>query len=245
MFIAKKALIMRKQWVGLALLSLAGCSGSPPLETPSSDLSVMRQAQMPTPTGVDLLTPDRPYLIGPFDKLKIEVFGVEELQREIQTDASGNFLFPLVGQINGGGRSPSELAIEIEDKLRGTFVRNPSVTVNLEESLSQLITVDGEVKRPGSYPVIGRMTLIKAIASAQGVDEYASLKDVVVFRTVNGQRYAGLYNLDAIRKGTYEDPELFANDVVVVGDSPSRRMFKDLLQASPLLTTPLIILAQQ
>lgn len=236
---------MRKVWVSLVVLSLTGCAGSPPLQNPSSQLSIMRQAQMPVPTGVDLLTPDRPYLIGPFDKLKIEVFGVEELEREIQTDASGSFLFPLVGEIKGGGRSPSELAKEIESRLKGKFVRNPSVTVNLEESLSQLVTVDGEVKRPGSYPVLGRMTLIRAIAAAQGVDEFASLKDVVVFRTVDGQKYAGLYNLDAIRKGAYEDPELFANDVVVVGDSPGRRLFRDLLQASPLLTTPLIILAQQ
>jgi polysaccharide export outer membrane protein len=101
------------------------------------------------------------------------------------------------------------------------------------------------VKKPGSYPVIGKMTLIKAVAQAEGTAQFASLKDVVVFRTVDGKRYAGLYNLSAIRKGIYEDPEIFANDVVVVGDSPGRRLFQDLLQASPLLTTPLIILAQQ
>ena len=68
------------------------------------------------------------------------------------------------------------------------------------------------------------------------------LDDVLVFREVGGQKFVGVYNLGAIRRGNYADPEIFPNDVVVVGDSPQRRMFKDILQASPLLTTPLIIL---
>ena len=53
---------------------------------------------------------------------------------------------------------------------------------------------------------------------------------------------AALYSLKAIRSGAYDDPEVFANDVIVVGDSQARRIFKDVLQASPLITTPLLIL---
>lgn len=230
---------------GLLAACLAGCSGTPPLSTPGAGLSVVSQTTMPVPSGSDLLVPDRPYVVGPFDKLKVDVFGVEELEREVQTDASGNFLFPLIGVVEAGGKTPAELARLMEDRLRGRYIRDPYVTINLDESLSQLVTVDGEVKKPGSYPVVGKMTLIKAVAAAEGTAQFASLKDVVIFRTVDGKRYAGLYNLSAIRKGTYEDPEIFANDVVVVGDSPGRRLFQDLLQASPLLTTPLIILAQQ
>jgi polysaccharide export outer membrane protein len=65
---------------------------------------------------------------------------------------------------------------------------------------------------------------------------------VVIFRTIEGQRYAGLYNLKAIRRGTYSDPAVFANDIVVVGDSKARRLFKDLIQVAPALLTPIIIL---
>ena len=65
-----------------------------------------------------------------------------------------------------------------------------------------------------------------------------------MFRKVGEQQYAGLYNLEAIRRGNYPDPEIFANDLVVVGDSPQRRLFKDILQSAPLLTTPLIVLTQ-
>jgi len=231
---------------GLLATCVAGCNGTPPLQNPSPNLTVVEyQSSMPLPTAADLVVTGRPYLVGPFDKLKVDVFGVDDLRREVQTDASGNFLFPLIGVVEAGGKTPAELAALIESKLRGRFIRDPSVTINLDESLSQLVTVDGEVRKPGSYPVLGKMTLIKAVAAAEGTAQFASLKDVVVFRTVNGLRYAGLYNLAAIRKGVYEDPEIFANDVVVVGDSPGRRLFLDLLQATPLLTTPLIILAQQ
>jgi polysaccharide export outer membrane protein len=55
---------------------------------------------------------------------------------------------------------------------------------------------------------------------------------------------AALYNLKAIRRGQYNDPEVFANDVVVVGDSAARRLFKDFLQVAPLLSTPIIVLLQ-
>jgi polysaccharide biosynthesis/export protein len=89
---------------------------------------------------------------------------------------------------------------------------------------------------------MGKMTLQRAVARAGGTTEFAKLDDVVVFRTVEGKQYAGLYNLQAIRRGNYADPEIFANDVIIVGDSPARRRFRDFLQAAPLLTSPLVLL---
>ena len=94
--------------------------------------------------------------------------------------------------------------------------------------------------KPGLYPVVGRMTLMRAVATAKGTTEFARLDDVVVFRTVGDRQMAALYNLGAIRRGAYPDPELYASDVVVVGDSPGRRLFRDILQAAPLITAPII-----
>ncbi len=207
-----------------------------------SDVSVVSTAGLPEPTRGDLLSSNRPYLIGPFDKLKIDVFGIEDLSKEVQIDASGRLSFPLIGVVEASGLTPGELADEIEGRLQGRYVRNPEVTVNLEETVSQVITVDGQVDKPGLYPVIGRMTLMRAVATAGGTGEFAKLDDVVIFRTVDGKQLAGLYNLKAIRRGNYGDPEVFANDVIVVGDSQARRLFKTIIEASPLITTPLIIL---
>jgi polysaccharide biosynthesis/export protein len=209
----------------------------------SNGVSVVPATELLPPERIDLFEQNRPYLIGPFDKLSIDVFGIEELSaKEVQTDAGGRISFPLAGIIDAAGHTPGELEEMIEERLRGRFVRDPQVTVNLKETVSQVVTVDGQVKEPGLYPVIGRMTLMRAVATAKGASEFARLDDIVIFRTVNGQKMAALYNLKAIRRGFYNDPEVFANDVVVVGDSKARRLFRDALQIFPLLTTPLILL---
>lgn len=236
---------MRKMTRGIVVLPLAiaiaGCAGTPPLGT-SPGVTVVEQSILPPPTRADLSAADRPYYIGPFDKLDIDVFGVEELQRTVQIDASGMLSFPLIGVVEASGKTPGELATAIEERLRGNYVRDPNVTVNLNETVSQVVTVDGQVANPGVFAVVGKMTLERAVARAGGVTELAKLSDVVVFRTVGGQRYAGLYNLQAIRRGNYPDPEVFASDVIIVGDSKARRMFRDLMQVAPLLSTPLIVL---
>ncbi|GAB5482734.1 MAG: polysaccharide biosynthesis/export family protein [Parasphingorhabdus sp.] len=222
---------------------LASCAGSSVVGS-SPNVTLVSSDDLPEPSRADLLATNRPYLIGPFDKLNIDVFGIEDLNKKVQIDASGRLSFPLVGVIEAAGSTPDELANEIEKRLRGRYVRDPQVTVNLDETVSQVITVDGQVDKPGLYPVIGRMTLMRAVATAGGTTEFAKLNDVVIFRNADGQQMAGLYNLKDIRRGNYSDPEVFANDVVIVGDSQARRIFKDFLQASPLLTTPLIILFQ-
>ena len=227
-----------------AVAMLSGCvshqlGGDP-------EVRVVDTTKLPAPSRADVQSDERPYLVGPFDKLTIDVFGISELsQREVQTDASGRLSFPLVGTLEVSGHTPSEIEQMIRDRLRGSYVRNPQVTVNLKETVSQVITVDGEVREPGLYPVIGRMTLMRAVATAKGVAQFAKLDDVVVFRTVGGQRYAALYNLKAIRRGAYTDPEVFANDVVVVGDSQSRRLFASFVQLAPLLSGPLIVALQR
>lgn len=230
--------------IALMVSVLVSCAGSRVLGGAES-VKVISGTELPQPARADLIAQDRPYLIGPFDKLTIDVFGIEELsKKEVQTDASGRISFPLAGVVEAAGRTPAEVEEVLEQRLRSGFVRDPQVTVNLKETVSQVITVDGQVREPGLYPVIGRMTLIRAVATAKGTDEFAKLDDVVVFRTVDGQQYAALYNLKAIRRGGYPDPEVFANDVVVVGDSASRRLFKNALQIAPLLTTPIILLLQ-
>lgn len=235
----------RLTWLVLMSFLLSSCAGSQALGGAKS-VKVLTSTELPPPQRSDLIAQDRPYLIGPFDKLLIDVFGIDELsKKEVQTDASGRISFPLAGVVEAAGRTPAEVEDILEERLRKGFVRDPQVTVNLKETVSQVITVDGQVKEPGLYPVIGRMTLIRAVATAKGTAEFAKLDDVVVFRTVGGQQYAALYNLKSIRRGGYPDPEVFANDVVIVGDSKAKRLFKDALQVVPLLTTPLIILLRR
>lgn len=222
-------------------LLCAACAHAVPF-TPGPHLTLVPATSLPPPADIDPNSSERPYRVGAFDKLGIAVFGMPELTQTVQVDASGRIAVPLVGSLDVRGSTPEQISRQITAQLRGHYVRDPQVTVNVEETVSQMVTVDGEVREPGSYPVVGRMTLMRAVAAARGTTEFARLQDVVVFRTVGDHDMAALYNLQAIRHGMYPDPEIFSNDVIVVGDSPARRMFRDFLQLTPLLSTPLIAL---
>ena len=204
---------------------------------------VLNQADLPAPAERDTAGTVRNYVIGPQDQLLIDVYGMEDLtKREVVVDASGRVSFPIAGSMLAAGLTPEQLAGEIESRLKAGFVRDPQVSVNVNEAVSQLVTVDGQVQMPGNYPVLPDMTLMRAVASARGLAEFAKMDDVVILRNVGGQRYAGLYNISAIRRGNYKDPVIYANDVIIVGDSVERRMFKDFLTLLPALTSPLIYL---
>ena len=116
------------------------------------------------------------------------MFGIDELsKKEVQADSSGRMSFPLVGVVSIVGKTTQEIEGILTARLRQTFVRDPQVSVNLVDTVSQIIAVDGEVEMPDLYPVVGPMTLVRAIAKAQGLSDIANSKNVVVFRTSKGQ----------------------------------------------------------
>ena len=224
-------------------LALAGCASSEPKIGGAPGLEVVAGEALPEPTAADLSANERPYRVGPFDVLTIDVFGSEELsKKEVQVDASGRMTFPLIGTLEVAGKTPGEVGELMADRFRGRYIRDPQVTVNLKEIFSQTVTISGEVKKAGIYPIVGRMTLMTAIASAEGWTEFSKKGEVVVLRTVGGKDYAALYDVRAIEKGRYADPEIFASDVVIVGNSNSRRIFRDFLAATPLLAPVVLLL---
>lgn len=228
---------------GVLALGLAGCASSGSGVGGAPGLEVVSGDGMPVPTISDLGANERPYRVGPFDVLTIDVFGSEELSnRDIQIDASGRITFPLVGTMEVSGLTPGEVGALLADRFRGRYIRDPQVTVNLKQIVSQTVTVSGEVKRAGVYPIVGKMTLVKAIASAEGWTDFSQKGEVVVLRTVGGQDYAALYDMRAIERGRYQDPEIYANDTIVVGKSESRRIFRDILTASPLIAPVFLLL---
>ena len=223
---------------------LTACARDKPALTPGAGLIVTNDRDLPVPTGKDIAAQSREYRIAPFDKLKINVFGLDDLNQTVLADSGGNIALPLVGTVKAAGLTPAELSATISRRLL-RYVRAPQVSVNLEETTSQSVTVYGAVQQPGQFPIMGNMTLLRAIALAKGGTDVANLQSVVVFRTVSNQRMAALYNLEAIRRGMYPDPDIYANDVIAVDDSASRRLFRDILQASPLLVTPIVVLLQR
>ncbi len=237
---------MRNFFLSLMVsLGLVGCAGQPPIQS-TSDLTVIESSMvLPAPSRGDLDATDRVALIGPLDTITVRVFGIPELGGQMQVDTSGRIAMPLIGAVDAGGKTSSELARDIEVALARNFIRDPDVTININSSVSQVVTVDGQVVEPGLYPVTNQMTLLRAVASARGLTEFAKQDDVVILRTVDGQRLAGLYNIGAIRRGLYADPDIYANDLIVVGDSPQRRRFRDIIGLAPLLAAPVIAILQR
>lgn len=235
-----------KQWFAapLILLAVAGCAKTRPLGG-SPDVQVIDAHDLPVPTAVDTVSGAHAYRIGVGDELTVDVAGFEETkERKFVVDGNGRISVPQAGGFQALDKTPEQIEVEIVDALKRNFVRNPVVSVNVSEVRSQNMTVDGQVTEPGVYPVTGKTTLVQAIARAKGLSEFARLEDVVIFRTVGDRRYVALYNLEAIRRGAYPDPQVYPEDVVLVGESRGRRMFKDILMASPLLLTPLVAILQ-
>jgi polysaccharide export outer membrane protein len=207
-------------------------------------LRIVEATQLPAPSSNDIgPQQSRAYVVAPSDRLTIDVFGVTELTRTVQVDPNGSFTLPLVGVVEAAGRTPAELARTITERLERRYMRDPQVAVNAE-TINQIITVDGQVRTPGTYPVLGRTTLLQALSRAQGLTDAANGSYVVVFRRVNNQQMAALYDVRAIRQGIYADPEVYANDVVSVGESRGRRIFALAFQTAALLTAPLVAIVR-
>lgn len=211
---------------GALVVGLAGCGGSPTLDRSSSAVSVRNELPAPATT---ISTADfTNYRIGPNDELAVEVLDAPELKRQGTVDAAGNLSLPIIGNVLVGGKTLEQVSAQVAASLRGRYLKDPQVTVNVVKANSQMVTVDGAVQQPGIYPISGRMTLQQAIASAKGAGEVADLNNVVVFRTVNNQKMAALFNLKEIRAGRLNDPQVYGNDIVVVGENATRRFFRDL-----------------
>ena len=108
-------------------------------------------------------------------------------------------------------------------------------SVTIASSVSQKVSVQGEVAEPGVYQLTGPTTLLDVISLAKGETELASLKQVVVFRSVKGERMGAVFDIDSIRRGSAADPVIEGNDLVVVGHSAAKKFWKDFVSTAPIL----------
>lgn len=126
------------------------------------------------------------YVIGPQDVLQISVYDQPNLSAKYAVEADGTFSFPLIGRIKAGGLTVREFEGELRKQLADGFFKDPQVTVAVAEYHSQRIFVVGEVAKPGTYPLVGGMTLIEALARAGSTTQSASHEAIIV-RPKDGQ----------------------------------------------------------
>lgn len=179
--------------------------------------------------GLDSQAPRAGAAITPLDRLQVTVFREPELSvPDVQVDEGGRVLLPLVGALTAAGKSTEALASEITTKLR-QFIREPQVAVSVKQTAARRVTVAGSVVEPGVYSLEGRTTLLQAVALAKGPSQVASLNQTLIFRTVNGQRTAARFNLDAIARGKDADPEVLPGDTIAIGSSKFKTAWRDVV----------------
>lgn len=221
--------MFRASICALAGLAVAACSST------SLPRGGEAYAMFPPPSGES-----RPneYKVGPLDVLKITVFQEPDLSlEEVPVDASGDVLLPLIGRVEAAGKTGTELSTDIANRLGERYLIDPQVSIIVSESASQNITVEGAVQKPGIFEIQGQSNLLQAMALAEGPTQTAKLGEVIVFRRKEDGLYAAQFNLSDIRTGKAENPEILAGDIVVVGNSFAKALFRDFLQLSPLLAT--------
>jgi len=175
------------------------------------------------------------YKIGPLDVIEFSVFKVAELTRTVQVSETGTANLPLVGEIQAAGRTAQEVEHDLAQKLGTKYLRSPQVTVLIKEYNSQRVTVEGAVKKPGVYPIRGKLTLLQVIATAEGLDS-ASDSTVVVFRQNEGKRFAARFDMGQIRSGEATDPPIQSGDVIVAPTSATKATFDVILKSLPIAT---------
>lgn len=224
----KFSLINMLRCLGLAgVMALSACASSGGRSTAVSSLPDA------DPVAAALGRPE--YRIGPSDLLGVTVFQIEDLDREVRVNNAGQISLPLIDAIAAAGKTVNQLETEIAARYAASYLQNPQVSVFVKEFASQRVTVGGAVGKPGIYPMTSSLTLLQALALAEGLDEVANEQNVIVFRTVGGERQFARFDVEAIREGRNDDPEIMGEDVIVVDTSTGKVALQNLIRLAPLV----------
>jgi polysaccharide biosynthesis/export protein len=119
------------------------------------------------------------YVVGPGDVLTVHVFYEPQLSGNFRVENDGQFGYPFLGRVNAGGKTVGVIATLIKERLSEGYLRNPQVTVDVEQFRSQSVFVMGEVRTPGKYILSGSITLLDALAQS-GSPTPAAGNDVLI-----------------------------------------------------------------
>jgi len=158
------------------------------------------------------------YIIGAGDILEITTWKEEDFSRdEILVRLDGRITFPLLDDIAAQGHTPLQVKEDIQKKL-GEYIESPIVTVTVRASASKKFYILGEVMATGEYPLVKDLTVLQAFALAGGFTEWASKKEILLFRYEDGQEKIYRVNYKDIIKGKdfSQNIKIQADDTIIV-----------------------------
>jgi polysaccharide export outer membrane protein len=161
-------------------------------------------------------------LLGPGDLVKVSVYGSPDLTTETRVSQAGAISFPLVGQVPVAGQTIAQAERAIAAKLEsGGFVKKPQVNIVVTAIQSQLVSVMGQVNRPGRFPLEGKRSLMDMLALAGGIAADGG-DTISLIRKRNGNTTREEIDVvEMVRAGQLsKDYELQAGDVIFVERAP-------------------------
>jgi polysaccharide export outer membrane protein len=162
--------------------------------------------------------PPNAYIIGNGDILEIVTWKEEDFSREeIIVRLDGNISFPLLDDVMAAGKTTTQLKLDIQAGLK-EFVAEPHVTVTVRSAASKRFYILGEVVNTGEYPLNKNLTVLQAFALAGGFTEWASKKEIILFRREGGEETVIRIDYKGIVKGKdfSQNVEIKADDTIVV-----------------------------
>lgn len=213
----------------MALPLVAGCAST--IDNPAIPAG---------PAAYEIIPVDAPAMalaamtrLRPGDVVSLSVLGEPELALEdVAVSEAGTLQVPLAGEVQAEGLTPGEMGAELARKLSG-YLRDPQVAVNLTKPAVRTVSVEGEVDRPGVFPITRETTLLGALALAESPTSLAKRDQIFIFRKIDGRQAGARFDLYELRSGLAPDPRILPDDVVVVGRSARRAAFEDFLRAAP------------
>ena len=155
--------------------------------------------------------------LGPGDAFSVRVFGEEALSGDHQVAPDGTINFPLLGAVDVDGLEPTEVADKLQNELRDRdLLRDPHISVYVEEYASKRISVVGAVANPGAFPLEPGMTVVQAISMAGGFSSLANRDGTVVTRRVGDETVRYRVPVERVTRGQAEDIEVAAGDIIFV-----------------------------
>jgi polysaccharide biosynthesis/export protein len=160
---------------------------------------------------------DPNYSIAPEDVLTIDVWKEPEISRTVPVRRDGKISLPLLNDLQAAGLTPTQLSVEIVERLRATIV-HPQVTVIVAQMSSLRVYILGQVTRAGAYPLVPDMTVMQALSIAGGFTPFANLKKIYVMRSENGVSHIFPMNYKEVIRGrkTQQNIPLKPGDTIVV-----------------------------
>jgi polysaccharide export outer membrane protein len=191
----------------------------PPAAPPAAPSEAADPMKMANPSGGTAKAPAsavdaKAYILGPEDQISVFVFQGTEFSGTHMIRPDGKISINLVGDVQASGLTPEELSKSVREKIK-TYLNDPDVTVSVLAVKSKKYLINGEVNRPGEYPLVVPTRVFQALVNAGGFKDFANQKKITIIHDNNTRDY---FNYKEVLAGKKLEQNIWLQhgDIIVV-----------------------------